>query len=71
MDGVRKNRKAKKHQKGNYKVMPDRAPCEALTSHPPSIVEESDDELCDDAIDVTTGEECVTRGEVARLSIER
>ena len=70
MDGVKKNRKRKKQQKGNNKVMPDPIPSEALTSHPASIAEESDDELGYDAIDFTTREECVTRGEVARLAIE-
>ncbi|KAG5632527.1 hypothetical protein H5410_004244 [Solanum commersonii] len=40
---------------------------EALTSHPPSTTEESDDELGEKAIDVTTGAECVARIEMASL----
>ena len=65
MDGGKKNRKGKKHQKGNEEVLPDPIPSEALTSHPPSTTEESDDELGKDAIDITVGEEWVTRMKVA------
>ena len=57
MDGGKKNRKRKKHQKGNEEVMLEPTPSEALTSHPPSTAEASDDELRKDAIDVTAGEE--------------
>ena len=48
----------------------DPTPSEALTSHSPSTIEESDDEIGEDAIDVTTGEEWVARVEVARQAIE-
>ena len=34
MDGGKKNRKAKKHQKGNEEMLDDPTPSEALTFHP-------------------------------------
>ena len=70
LDGGKKNRKGKKHQKGNEEVLPELTPSEALTSHPPSTAEASDEELCEDAIDVTDGEEWVTRVEVARQAVK-
>ena len=42
MDGCEKNRMGKKYQKGNEEVLPELPPSEALTSHPPLIVESSD-----------------------------
>ena len=45
MDGGKKNRNWKKHQMGSQKVMDDSTPSEVLTSHQPSTVEASDDEL--------------------------
>ena len=66
LDGGKKNRKGKKHRKGNEEVLPELTPSEALTSHPPSTAEASDE----DAIDVTAGEEWVARVEVARLAVE-
>ena len=41
-------------------------PREALTFHPPSSAETSDDELGEDAIEVNAGEEWVARVKVAR-----
>ena len=61
-----KNRKGKKHQKGNEEVLPHPTPNEALKSHPPSTTKASDKEMGEDAIDVTAGEEWVARVEVAR-----
>lgn len=46
--------------------MPELTPSEALTSHPPSTAEASDE----DAIDVTAGEEWVARVEVMRQVVE-
>ena len=43
MDGGKKNRKGKKHQKGNEEVLLDPIPTETLTSHSPSTAEASDD----------------------------
>ncbi|KAG5621143.1 hypothetical protein H5410_006361 [Solanum commersonii] len=48
----------------------DPTPSEALTSHPPLTTEASDDELGEEAIDVTVGEEWVARIEVARQAAE-
>ena len=45
-------------------------PSEALTCHPPSTTEASDDEHGEEAIDVTAGEEWVSRVEVARQAVE-
>ncbi|KAG5568075.1 hypothetical protein H5410_064910, partial [Solanum commersonii] len=42
----------------------------ALISHPPSTAEASDDERGEEAIDVTAGEEWVSRVEVARQAVE-
>ena len=70
IDSGEKNRKGKKHQKGREEVLADPTPSEMLTSHPPSTVEASDDELGEDAIDVTAGEEWFTRVEVVRQVVE-
>ena len=51
-------------------MLSELTPSEALTSHPPSTTEASDEEIGEDAIDVTTGEEWVARVEVARQAIE-
>ena len=45
-------------------------PSEALTCHPPSTTEASDDEHGQEAIDVTAGEKWVSRVEVARQAVE-
>ncbi|TMW92616.1 hypothetical protein EJD97_012790 [Solanum chilense] len=63
IDGGKKNRKGKKHQKDNEEVLPYPIRSEALTSHPPSTTEESDDELGKDAIDVKTIDEAITQTE--------
>ncbi|KAG5597377.1 hypothetical protein H5410_038609 [Solanum commersonii] len=70
LDGGKKNRKGKKHQKSNEKMLHDPTPSEALTSRPPSTIEVSDDELSKEAINVTAGEEWVARVEVARQAVE-
>ncbi|KAG5611039.1 hypothetical protein H5410_022320, partial [Solanum commersonii] len=57
----KKNRKGKKHQKGCEEMLLDPTPSEALTSHPPSTTEASDDELGEEAIDVTAGKEWIAR----------
>ncbi|KAG5615052.1 hypothetical protein H5410_014876 [Solanum commersonii] len=66
LDGGKKNWKGNKNQKINEEMLLDPTPSEVLTSHPPSTTEASDDELGEEAIDVTTGEEWVARVEVAR-----
>ncbi|KAG5618698.1 hypothetical protein H5410_018522 [Solanum commersonii] len=48
----------------------DPTPSEALTSHPPSTTEASDDERGKEAINVTTREEWVSRVEVTRQAVE-
>ncbi|KAG5616166.1 hypothetical protein H5410_015990 [Solanum commersonii] len=48
----------------------DPIPSEALTSQPPSTIEASDDELGEEAIDVTAREEWVARVEMARQDVE-
>ena len=70
LDGGKKNRKGKKHQKGNEEVLPELRPSEALISHPPTTVEASDEEMSEDAIDVPAGEEWVAIVEVARQAVE-
>ncbi|KAG5594830.1 hypothetical protein H5410_036062 [Solanum commersonii] len=56
LDGGKKNYKGKKHQKSNEKMLLDPTPSEALTSRPPLTTEASDDELSEEAINVTVGE---------------
>uniref|UniRef100_M1BHY8 Uncharacterized protein n=1 Tax=Solanum tuberosum TaxID=4113 RepID=M1BHY8_SOLTU len=70
LDGGRKNHKGKKHHKSSEEMLLDLTPSEALTSHPPSTTESSDDELGDEAIDVTAGEEWVARVAMARQAME-
>uniref|UniRef100_M1AS54 Uncharacterized protein n=1 Tax=Solanum tuberosum TaxID=4113 RepID=M1AS54_SOLTU len=43
-DGGKKTRKGKKHQNSPEEMLPDPTPSEALTSHPPSTTEASDDD---------------------------
>ena len=50
--------------------MPDPTLSEALRYHPPSTIEASEEEMGEDAIDVTTREEWVERVEVARQAVE-
>ena len=47
-------------------MLPDPTPREALTSHQPSTIEASDEEMGEDVIDITTREEWVRRVEVTR-----
>ena len=42
MDDGKKNRKGKKHQKGNEEVVPNPTPCEGLTSYPLATTKASD-----------------------------
>ncbi|KAG5624594.1 hypothetical protein H5410_009812 [Solanum commersonii] len=56
LDGRKKNRKGKKHQKSNEEMLLDPTPSEALTFHPHLTTEASDDELGEEAIDLTAGE---------------
>ncbi|KAG5582430.1 hypothetical protein H5410_053057 [Solanum commersonii] len=69
-DGGKKALKRKKHQKGYEETMLDPTPSEALTSHPPSTTEASDDEHSEEAIDATAGEEWVSRVEVVRMTVK-
>ncbi|KAG5571105.1 hypothetical protein H5410_060871 [Solanum commersonii] len=64
-DGGKKSRKGKKHQKSPEEILLDPTPSEALTSHPPST-EAGRRNAGEEAIDVTAGEEWVSRVEVAR-----
>uniref|UniRef100_M1BE57 Uncharacterized protein n=1 Tax=Solanum tuberosum TaxID=4113 RepID=M1BE57_SOLTU len=70
LEGGKKNRKGKKHQKSNKEMLLDPTPSEALTSQPPLTTEASDDELGEEAIDVTAREEWVVRVEMARQDVE-
>ncbi|KAG5586803.1 hypothetical protein H5410_047237 [Solanum commersonii] len=69
-DEGKKNRKGKKHQKSHEEMLLDPIPSEALTSHTPWTTKARDDELGEEAIDVTAGEEWVARVEVARQAVE-
>ncbi|KAG5592295.1 hypothetical protein H5410_042809 [Solanum commersonii] len=69
-DGGKKARKGKKHQKSHEEILLDPTPSKALTSHSPSTTEVSDDERSEEAIDVTAGEEWVSRVEVARQAVD-
>ena len=68
MGSGKKNRKGKKHQKGKKEMHPKVTPRQALTSHPPSTVRESDKEIGEYAIDVTTIEEWVAKGRSGKTS---
>uniref|UniRef100_M1DQ09 Uncharacterized protein n=1 Tax=Solanum tuberosum TaxID=4113 RepID=M1DQ09_SOLTU len=69
-DGGKKNHKGKKHQKSNEEMLLDPTPSEVLTSHPHSTTEASDDELGEEAIDVTVREEWIARIETVRQAVE-
>lgn len=45
LEAGKKNNKGKKHQKRNKEMLLDPTPSEALTSHPPSTTEASDNKL--------------------------
>ncbi|KAL3356398.1 hypothetical protein AABB24_017202 [Solanum stoloniferum] len=66
----KKNRKGKKHQNGSEEILLDPTPSKALTFHPPSTTEASDDELVEEVISFTVGEEWVARVEMARQVVE-
>ncbi|KAG5596785.1 hypothetical protein H5410_038017 [Solanum commersonii] len=69
-EGGKKNRKGKKHQKGSEEMLFDPIPSEALTSHPPSTTEASDDDRGAEPIDVTSADEWIARVEMARQAVE-
>ncbi|KAG5598422.1 hypothetical protein H5410_029792 [Solanum commersonii] len=69
-DGGKKNHKGKKPQKGSEEMLLDPTPSEALTSHPPSIIETSDDGYGEEPIDVTPREEWIARVEMTRQAVE-
>ncbi|KAK4734083.1 hypothetical protein R3W88_008344 [Solanum pinnatisectum] len=70
LDGGKKNRKGKNNQKGNEEMLLDLTPSKALTSHPPSTTEASDDDRGEEPIDITPGEEWIARVETARQAVE-
>ena len=70
MDGGKKNQKVKKHHKGNEKMLPELTPSETQTFHPPTIVDGSDKEIGEDALDVTAREEWVARVEMEWQAVE-
>uniref|UniRef100_M1DUH7 Uncharacterized protein n=1 Tax=Solanum tuberosum TaxID=4113 RepID=M1DUH7_SOLTU len=70
LDSGKKLHKGKKHHKSSEETLLDPTPSEALTSHPPSTTEESDDKHGDEVIDITIGKEWVARIEMARQTVE-
>lgn len=70
MDGGKKEKKGKKHQKGNDEILPEFTPSEEQTSHLPTVVDGIDEDIGEDAVDVTAGEEWVARVEMARQAME-
>ncbi|KAG5570532.1 hypothetical protein H5410_060298 [Solanum commersonii] len=66
----KKNHKGKKHHKSSEDMLLDSTPSEVLTSHLSSTTKASDDELGEEAIDVTAGEELITRVETERQALE-
>ena len=69
-DGGKKNKKGKKQQKGNGWILPEPTPSEVQTSHPPTIIDGSDEETGEDVVDITAGEEWIARVEMARQAVE-
>ena len=69
-DGGKKNKKGKKQQKGSEETLPEPTPHEVQTSHLPTIVDGSDEEIDKDAVDVTAVVEWVSRVEMARQAVE-
>ena len=61
MNGGKKNKKMKKQQKGNEGILPETTPSEVQTSHPPTIVDGSDEETNEDDVDATTRKEWIAR----------
>ena len=70
LEGGRKNRKGKKHQKSSEEMLLNRIPSEVLTSHPPSLTKASEDDRGEEPIDVTPEEEWITRVETERQAME-
>ncbi|KAG5577062.1 hypothetical protein H5410_057196 [Solanum commersonii] len=66
MDGGKKNRKGKKHLKSSKEMLLDPTPNEALTSHPHSTTEVSDDDRGEKPIDVTLRDEWIARVKMVR-----
>ena len=50
LEGGKKNRKGKKHQKSSEKMMLDPTPSEVLKSHPLSTIKVSDDDCGEEPI---------------------
>ncbi|KAG5572066.1 hypothetical protein H5410_061832 [Solanum commersonii] len=57
LNGGKKNCKVKKHHKSNEKMLLDPTPSEVIISHPPLTTKASDDDLGEEAIDITAKEE--------------
>ena len=68
LEGGWKNRKGKKHQKSSEEMLLDPTPSKALTSHPPSTTEASEDDRGEDPIDIIPGEEWIVRVKTMRKS---
>ena len=66
LDSGKKNWKGKKQQKNNNKVLHDPTQTKVLTSYPPLVTEACNDEVNEDAIDYSAGEEWVVRVEFQR-----
>lgn len=69
--GRKEESQGKEEPRGIEEMLLDRIPSEALTSYPPSTTKATDDELCEEAIDVTIIEEWVGRVETARQAVEK
>ncbi|TMW81319.1 hypothetical protein EJD97_010398, partial [Solanum chilense] len=69
-DGGKKSKKGKKQQKGNGLILPQATPSEGQTSHPPTIVDGSDEDTGEDVVDVTIRHEWIARVETARQAVE-
>uniref|UniRef100_M1DUT6 Uncharacterized protein n=1 Tax=Solanum tuberosum TaxID=4113 RepID=M1DUT6_SOLTU len=70
LNSGKQNHMGTKHQKSNEEMLLDPTPSEALTSHQRSTIESSDDELGEEAIDITVREEWVARVEMVRQAVE-
>ena len=64
---IRKGRSNRREMKG---FLAEPTPSEVQTSHPPTIVDGSDEETGEDAVDITVGDEWVARVEMARQAVE-
>ena len=70
LEGGRKNHNGMKYQKTSEEMLLDPTPSDALTSHPLSTTDASDDDLGEDPIDVTPGEEWIAKVEIMRQTVE-